>query len=267
TFVQNVSLSPSRRTSGLPHTGHVVGNFHLRSPFGRSARTGFTTSGMTSPALRTMTVSPGRTSLARTWSSLCNVASCTVDPPTNTGSRTANGVAFPVRPIDTMMSFSFVVRSSGGNLYAIAQRGAFDVEPNSARNRSSSTFTTTPSISYGRSWRCSCHRPQYSYTSSSVSKWRISGLTGSPRWRIHSSVSVWVANAGPSSTAPSWYVHNDSSRDAVIDGSFWRTDPAADLRGLANRRSPASAWRLFNRSKAAIGMLLSPRTSSSDGGE
>ena len=40
----------------------------------------------------------------------------TVDPPTKTGSSTANGVARPVRPTETMMSRSSVVRSSGGNL-------------------------------------------------------------------------------------------------------------------------------------------------------
>ncbi len=82
----------------------------------RSPSTGPTTSGMTSPAFRTVTVSPGRTSLAATWSSLCRVDRPTVEPPTNTGSITANGVAFPVRPMDTMMSLSSVVRSSGGNL-------------------------------------------------------------------------------------------------------------------------------------------------------
>ena len=96
--------------------GQMVGNTQGSVPFGRSDTTGPTTSGMTSPALRTMTVSPGRTSLARTWSSLWSVASPTVDPPTNTGCSTAKGVALPVRPIDTMMSFRTVVRSSGGNL-------------------------------------------------------------------------------------------------------------------------------------------------------
>ena len=115
-LVQNVSLSPSRRTSGWPHTGQFVGNFHSGRPFGRSASTGPTTSGMTSPALRTITVSPGRTSLAFTWSWLCSVAWPTVEPPTNTGSSMANGVARPVRPIDTMMSLSSVVRSSGREL-------------------------------------------------------------------------------------------------------------------------------------------------------
>ena len=38
------------------------------------------------------------------------------EPPTNTGSSTANGVVRPVRPTDTWMSRSTVVRSSGGNL-------------------------------------------------------------------------------------------------------------------------------------------------------
>ncbi len=63
---------------------------------------------MTSPAFRTMTVSPGRTSFARTWSSLWRVANDTVEPPTKTGSSTAKGVAFPVRPMDTSIRRSRV---------------------------------------------------------------------------------------------------------------------------------------------------------------
>ncbi len=46
---------------------------------------------------------------------------------------TANGVARPVRPIDTLMSRNRVVRSSGGNLTAIAQRGALEVDPSRSR--------------------------------------------------------------------------------------------------------------------------------------
>ncbi len=114
---QRCSASPTLRTS-VDFSGHgqMVGNTHGAVPSGRRARTGPTTSGMTSPALRTMTVSPGRTSLAATWSSLWSVATPTVDPPTNTGVSSANGVARPVRPIDTMMSSRVVLRSSGGNL-------------------------------------------------------------------------------------------------------------------------------------------------------
>ena len=37
-------------------------------------------------------------------------------PPTTTGSKTAKGVAFPVRPIETIIPFRRVVFSSGGNL-------------------------------------------------------------------------------------------------------------------------------------------------------
>ena len=40
----------------------------------------------------------------------------TVTPPTETGSRTANGVTMPVRPVCTSIARSSVVRSSGGNL-------------------------------------------------------------------------------------------------------------------------------------------------------
>ena len=114
---QRVSASPSRRTNVLPSGhGHVVGNVHGTESGGRIESTGPTTSGITSPALRTITVSPGRTSLALTWSSLCSVATPTVEPPTKTGSSMANGVARPVRPMDTWMSRRTVVRSSGGNL-------------------------------------------------------------------------------------------------------------------------------------------------------
>ena len=53
----------------------------------------------------------------------------TVEPDTWTGSITPNGVTRPVRPTLTLMSSSLVVTSSGGYLYAIAQRGAREVEP------------------------------------------------------------------------------------------------------------------------------------------
>ncbi len=116
-LTQRRSASPSSRTSGwFSPQLHVSGNFHFRAPRLRFDSTGPTTSGITSPALRTITVSPTRTSLRASSSSLCNVASPTVEPPTKTGSSTANGVARPVRPMLTMMLLSVVVFSSGGNL-------------------------------------------------------------------------------------------------------------------------------------------------------
>ena len=115
-FGHRQSASPSGRTSGVPHEGQFLGIFHFRAFFGRFARTGPTISGITSPARRTITVSPLRTSLRRVSSSLCNVAFVIVTPPTKTGSRTANGVIFPVRPVWTSIDFNSAVRSSGGNL-------------------------------------------------------------------------------------------------------------------------------------------------------
>src|ERR1700704_4712758 len=95
TLTQLVAASPSARTSGCPHAGQSFGNFHRLRPLRRFASTGPTTSGITSPALRTMTVSPTRTSLRATSSSLCNVACWTVEPPTKTGSSRAKGGARP----------------------------------------------------------------------------------------------------------------------------------------------------------------------------
>ena len=115
----------------MPHDGQAFGIFHFRALFGRFASTGPTISGITSPARRTMTVSFSRTSLRRTSSSLCSVAVVMVTPPTATGSSTANGVTLPVRPVCTSIFFSSAVRSSGGNLNAIAHRGACEVVPSS----------------------------------------------------------------------------------------------------------------------------------------
>src|SRR5665647_1881121 len=81
-----------------------------------------TTSGITSPARRTITVSPRRTSLRRASSSLCRVALVTVTPPTNTGASRATGVSLPVRPTWTSMPSTVVSCSCAGYLCATAQR-------------------------------------------------------------------------------------------------------------------------------------------------
>ena len=131
----------------VPHEGHSVGISHSASPSGRSASTGPRISGITSPALRRITVSPGRTSLRLTSWALCSVAFSTVEPATLVGSITPYGVTRPVRPTLTLMSRSLALTSSGGYLKAIAQRGARLVEPSRRWRLTSSTLTTTPSIS------------------------------------------------------------------------------------------------------------------------
>src|ERR687895_1572127 len=81
------SASPSSRTSGVPHEGHFFGIFHLRAPFDRFARTGPTISGITSPARRTIPLSPLRTSLRRGSSSFLGGGGGVVAPPPTTRAR------------------------------------------------------------------------------------------------------------------------------------------------------------------------------------
>ena len=52
-----------------------------------------------------------------------------------------------------------------------------------------------------------------------------------------------------------------SGRVAVTRGSFCRSEPAAELRGLANAGRPASWSRSFSSTNACTGKNTSPRTS------
>jgi hypothetical protein len=116
-FGQRRSMSPSfAGRSGVPHSGQSVGMTNSRSEPSRSSTTGPRTSGMTSPALRSTTVSPIRTPFALTTCWLCSVACRTTEPATSAGAIDANGVARPVRPTLTTMSSSFVWTSSGAYL-------------------------------------------------------------------------------------------------------------------------------------------------------
>ena len=114
---QRQSASPSFCGANfVPHAGQFSGKVHSYSLPSRCSRTGPRTSGIISPALRIMTVSPMSTPLRLTSDWLCRVAISTVDPETKTGSITAYGVTRPVRPTPTSMFLSFVVTSSGGYL-------------------------------------------------------------------------------------------------------------------------------------------------------
>ena len=68
-------MSPSfMARSGVPHSGQSAGMTNSRSVPSRFSTTGPSTSGITSPALRSTTVSPMRTPLAFTTSLLWSVA-------------------------------------------------------------------------------------------------------------------------------------------------------------------------------------------------
>ena len=85
-----MSASPSfSGRSSLPHAGQVVGITNARSLPSRNSTTGPSTSGITSPALRSTTVSPISTPLRTTSDALCSVAISTVEPATTTGFITA----------------------------------------------------------------------------------------------------------------------------------------------------------------------------------
>ncbi len=145
-------LLDQRRAAGRAGRGHLP---RRAGPWAAAPSTGPTISGITSPALRRTTVSPGRTSLRFTSWALCRVAFSTVEPATLVGSITPYGVTRPVRPVLTRISSSLALTSSGGYLNAIAQRGAREVEPSRRCRETSSTLITTPSISCSTSWRCS----------------------------------------------------------------------------------------------------------------
>ena len=126
---QRATASPSGRMTSEAQTGQCVGMVKGWLSAGRFSRTTLTISGMTSPARRTKTVSPTRTSLRATSSALCRVALVTVTPPTSTACRRATGVTAPVRPTCTSMASTMVVFSTAGNFHATAQRGARETNP------------------------------------------------------------------------------------------------------------------------------------------
>ena len=141
---QRVTASVAILSKGPPHAGQAVGNSIARV----TASVGITRTicGITSPARRTMTVSPIRTPKRIISSALWSVALVTVTPPTKSAFKLATGVIEPVRPTWKVTSSKVVMSSSGGYLYALAQRGAREMKPNFFCFSTSLTLITTPSM-------------------------------------------------------------------------------------------------------------------------
>ena len=57
------------------------------------------------------------------------------------------------------------------------------------------------------------------------------------------------------------YMKVDRSRLWVMRASFWRSEPAAALRGLAKGWRPSLTAAAFSSSKLFLGMYTSPRSS------
>ncbi len=90
------------------------------------------------------------------------------------------------------------------------------------------------------------------------------GEVGSPHSRS-SSYACDSRSMSKPSRAPMPCTTMCSGRSAVTLGSFWRSEPAAALRGLANAGLPPSTSRAFSSSKRSMGMNTSPRISTSSG--
>ena len=179
---QIVQTPSSGLIVGVPHDGHFAGGSGTGPRFLRRCAfaVGETTCGMTSPARRTITSSPSRTSLRRRSSSLCSVASLTTTPETSTGSSCANGTMWPVRPTFQATRWSVVVAVLGANFQAIAPRGSRPTTPSCRWSARSSTFTTTPSISKSSRLRRSSQAWHAASTSSTSSCTSTSRLTLKP---------------------------------------------------------------------------------------
>jgi hypothetical protein len=91
--------------------------------------------------------------------------------------RSQGAGAAHLHPIDSTV----VTACRAGYLYAMAQRGALAVKPSARCCGMESTFTTTPSISYGSSSRCASQCAQKASTSSISAHSLRSGFTLKPR--------------------------------------------------------------------------------------
>ncbi len=113
-------------------------------------------------------------------------------------------------------------------------------------------------------WRCSPTWAIRSSTSARLGTTLTCSETGSPHAASASYAPLCVVGSKPSRAPMPWQTM-PRSRVAVTFGSFWRREPAAALRGLANIGFPASTIEALSRSNAAAGRNTSPRTSTSAG--
>ena len=178
----------------------------------------------------------------------CAASRCViVTPPTNTGSSTANGVTLPVRPVCTSIFCSNVGSFLGREL--VRDRPA-------RRVRRGAELP----LQLGRSTLID-HAVDLVVDRVPVAP---PSARGTPRRRRSSRPPRWSAAPGarpspPTSRNPRVRVERDRPRPrrtsaptggaaatAVTVGSFWRSDPAAALRGLANGRCPAAVSSSFS---------------------
>ena len=247
---ERVALALEARPAAAVHDGHTLsGTSTAASPSGRTASTGPTTSGITSPALRTMTVSPGRTSLSRDL--VLVVQRGHADGGAADEHRLEHGerrglAGAPDRHHDVLEQRRALFgreleRDRPPRRLATssrARRAARGRRPSPPRRRSRSRGRGGAP---GQCW-------QYAYTVVERVHDADLGVDRQPEPPRYAE-RLAVARERRPALAPrrAGRSRTTSSRLAVIGGSFWRSDPAAELRGLANSRSPGLGLSLVQR--------------------
>ncbi len=265
---QRRSLSPSFCcASVVPHDGHVVGIFHFRRPSGRSGEhrpddLGDDVAGL---AQDRRCRRDGRPCAATSWA-LCRVAFSTVDPATRVGSITPYGVD-PTRAADVdpdleqlgvdllgrVLERDRPARRPRRRAEPALERHLVDLHDHAVDLVGDDRVAVLAGVlDVGLDLLERRQHPDLRRRSAGPRRRapRRRGTAPSARSRARSPM--------PWQTMP-------RSRVAVTRGSFWRSEPAAALRGLANTGLPASVIDSLSRSNASRGRNTSPRTSSRPG--
>ena len=201
--------------------------------------TAATTSGITSPAWRTITVLPGRR--PRPPGPRCAARVLVVDPATATRVSLAYGVARPVRPIETRISSSSVVRSSAGTCRRSPSRRP-QVAPAPAAKRGRPPWRRRRrSVSQGSAdgrcqWRAN------SYAAASPSTVLLSGLTARPARSTGSGRGVRAKRHAPRSGGAAVHRRRPVGREraggGVTAAPSWRSDRADGIAGVGEPAEP-----------------------------
>ena len=252
---------PRPGRSACRRPGTRSGTSYSRASAGRFSRIGRTTSGMTSPAFWRTTVSPIRMSLRRTSSRLWSVARATVEPATFAGTQVRDRGQRPGPPDvrDDVLDdrLDLLRRELVGDRPAWRPADhpearllveAVDLDHHAVRLVRQVVALLAPRLGE-----------------------RDHALDVEPGLTIgvdREAERVEPCRAPPTGCRrPARPRRAGTARSSAGDprspaGSFWRSDPAPLLRGLAYSGRPASSRSALIRANSALGMNTSPRASS-----
>ena len=246
-----------------PRSGIAGSASGTTRPGAASSRVRFSTiCGMTSPARCSTTRSPGRTPSRAISSALCNVALRTTTPPTVTGLQLARlgSACRCARLVCRCPRARSSAARSAGNLCAIAQRGAFATDESQPRLPVEPVDLVDHAVDVERQVGALVLLDR------GIMGERVVDLLEpqqqiadrhAPRGNRRASRHI-AYRPGSAVVSPQPCARKRNGRLAVTLASFWRSDPAAALRGLANCRAslpvPAASAsrRALNAAKSAL---------------